>query len=75
LIVAKKSVSMDQEGPIAWQTRTLRCWHLAILRFALTLDNADRLGVLAIASEIDRLHGPHDERIDFDFFRRTSTEL
>src|SRR5215831_2819741 len=66
---------MDQKGPIGWQTRTLRSRHLAILRFALTLDNADRLGVFAIAREIDRLHRPHDERMDFDFFRRTSTEL
>ena len=66
---------MDQEGPIRWQTRTLHSLHLAILRFALTLDNADRLGVLAIASEIDRPHRPHDEQMDFDFFRRSSTEL
>ena len=66
---------MNQERPIGWQIRTLRSWHLAILRFALTLDNADRLGVFAIAREIDRLHRPHDERMDFDFFRRTSTEL
>jgi hypothetical protein len=66
---------MNQEGPIGWQARTLRSWHLAILRFALTLDNADRLGVFAIAREIGGLHRPHDERMDFDFFRRTSTEL
>ena len=45
----------------------MRSWHLAILRFALTLDNADRLGVFAIAREIDRLHRPHDERMDFEF--------
>jgi hypothetical protein len=66
---------MDQRGPTEWQARTLWSWHVAILRFALTHDNADRLGVLAIANEIDRLRGSHDERVDFDFFRRTSAEL
>lgn len=66
---------MDQQGPTEWQARTLWSWHLAILRFALTRDNVDRLGVLAIANEIDRLYRPHDERGDFDFFRRTSAEL
>jgi hypothetical protein len=66
---------MDQQGPVEWQARTLRSWHLAILRFALTRDNADRLGVLAIANEIDRLGSPQDEGAEFDFFRRTSTEL
>jgi hypothetical protein len=66
---------MDQQGSTKWQARTLWSWHLAVLRFALTHDNADRLGVLAIANEIDRLHGSHDERVDFDFFRRTSAEL
>jgi hypothetical protein len=38
--------------------KTLRAWQLAILRFAVTLDNADRLTVMAIASEIDKLGPP-----------------
>jgi hypothetical protein len=58
-----------------WQAKTLRAWQLAILRFAVTLDNADRLAVLAIASEIDRLGPTHDGKADFGFFRRTSAEL
>jgi hypothetical protein len=58
-----------------WHARTLRAWQLAVLRFAVTLDNADRLAVVAIASEIDRLDGPHDVPRDFRFFRRTSAEL
>ena len=37
--------------------RTLRAWQLAILRFAVTFDNADRLAVLMIAAELDGL-GP-----------------
>jgi hypothetical protein len=58
-----------------WHARTLRAWQLAMLRFAVTLDNADRLAVMAIASEIDRLGCPHDGKPDFGFFRRTSAEL
>ena len=53
----------------------IRAWHLAILRFAVTLDNADRLGVFAIAAEIDRLGGSYDKKQQFGFFRKTSTEL
>lgn len=53
----------------------LRAWHLAFLRFALTRDNADRLGVLAIANEIDRLGQPLRIEPAFSFFRKTSTEL
>jgi hypothetical protein len=55
--------------------RTLRAWQLAILRFAVTLDNADRLAVLMIAAEIDGLGPRHDGKPDFTFFRRTSAEL
>ena len=58
-----------------WHAKTLRAWQLAILRFAVTLDNADRLAVMAIASEIDRLGPDQDGKPDFGFFRRTSAEL
>jgi hypothetical protein len=58
-----------------WNARTVRAWQLAILRFAVTLDNADRLAVMAIANEIDRLGPRHDGKPDFSFFRRTSAEL
>ena len=58
-----------------WRARTLRAWQLALLRFAVTLDNADRLAVMAIASEIDRLGPEHGDKLDFGFFRRTSAEL
>jgi hypothetical protein len=60
---------------VEWHAKTLRAWHLAILRFAVTLDNADRLAVLAIASEIDRLGPQQDGTADFSFFRETSAEL
>ena len=53
----------------------LGSWQFAILRFAATLDNADRLGVLAIANQIDRLGRQHEDRPEFGFFRKTSLEL
>jgi hypothetical protein len=58
-----------------WHAKTLRAWQLALLRFAVTLDNADRLAVLAIAAEMDRLHPVQDGKLAFGFFRRTSAEL
>jgi hypothetical protein len=66
---------MDQQDPTDWQLRALRSWHLAILRFAVTRDHADRLGVLAVANEIDRLGMPESDCGEFGFFRRTSIEL
>ena len=67
-------MSFDFHG-MEWFAGTLRAWHLAILRYAVTRDNADRLAVFRIALEIDSLEPGHDGRADFDFFRRTSAEL
>jgi hypothetical protein len=67
-------MSLNVPG-VEWHAKTLRAWQLAILRFAVTLDNADRLAIMAIASEIDRLGPQHDGKPDFSFFRRTSAEL
>ena len=67
-------MSTNVQG-MKWFAGTLRAWHLAILRYAVTLDNADRLAVMAIANEIDRLGSQHDGKPDFRFFRRTSAEL
>ena len=58
-----------------WHAKTLRAWQLALLRLAVTLDNADRLAVLAIAAEMDGLDPLQDGRPSFGFFRRTSAEL
>ena len=66
---------MDSQASVEWQTRLLRAWHLAILRFVLTLDNADRLNVLTVANELDRFGGLREDKTDFAFFRRTSSEL
>ena len=67
-------MSFDVHGT-AWFAGTLRAWHLAMLRYAVTLDNADRLAVLRIAREIDGLDARHNGDPEFDFFRRTSAEL
>ena len=53
----------------------VQSWHLAILRFAVTRHNADRLGALAIANEIDGLGVQHKERSHFGFFRRMTSTL
>jgi hypothetical protein len=66
---------MDTQGSVEWHTRMLWAWHLAVLHFAVTLDNADRLNVFAIANEIDGLGRQHQESTDFAFFRKTSSEL
>jgi hypothetical protein len=58
-----------------WYAGTLRGWHLAVLRYAVTLDNADRLAVLRIAREIDVLYPRQEGSIEFEFFRRASAEL
>lgn len=57
------------------QKRTLRAWLLAVLRFALTLDDADRLAVLACATELDKRGPQQREKADFRFFHWTSREL
>jgi hypothetical protein len=58
-----------------WHSRMLRAWQLAVLRFAVTSDDADRLAVIAIAGQIDSLGSQQDHKPDFGFFRRTSAEL
>jgi hypothetical protein len=66
---------MPPQGSVESHSSMLRAWQLALLRFAVTLDNTDRMNVLAIAKEIDR--GGREPKMpgDFGFFRRTSGEL
>jgi hypothetical protein len=52
----------------------LRRWQFAILRFAITLNEADRAAVLAVAAEMDRAGSPAS-RDGFAFFVRTSVQL
>ena len=62
----------EPEQSDAW---LIRAWHLAILRFAVTLDHADKLAVLATATELDRFGENYGEERRFYFFRKTTTEL
>jgi hypothetical protein len=64
----------SQEPPETHDKPLLRAWQLAILRFAVTLDNADRLNVLGLAAEVDRLGATRSEA-SLHFFRRTSAEI
>lgn len=57
-----------------WRTRKVRDWLLAILRFAVTLDPADRAVVLAMAYDMDRA-GLRVAATPFAFFGKTSTEF
>jgi hypothetical protein len=65
---------MVQQGSVE-HAGLLRAWHLAILRFAVTHENADRLGVLAIATEMDRLGRQHQVGEGFSYFRKASAQL
>lgn len=55
--------------------RLLHSWKLALLRFAVTRDEPDRLNVTALAAELDRLGGRRTADETFHFFRRTSSLL
>ncbi|KGT81328.1 hypothetical protein MA20_00830 [Bradyrhizobium japonicum] len=58
------------EGP----HRLLRAWQLALLRFAVTREDCDRLNVAALAGELDRL-GRRNADCSCHFFRRSSSRL
>lgn len=58
-----------------WRTKRVKDWLLALLRFAVTLHDADRSAVIVIAEEIDKLGSRAEDRSAFKFFRSTSTEL
>jgi hypothetical protein len=57
-----------------WQAAKIQDWLLAIVRFAITLEPADRQTVLAIAQEMDGL-GFLRGRSSFSYFVRTSGDL
>lgn len=54
--------------------RLLRARQLAVLRFAVTLDEPDRLNVVALATELDRLGGRRELDDTLHFFRRSSSK-
>ena len=49
-------------------------WLLAILRFAVTLEQCDRAALMCLAVEMDRL-GAGTTQSGFTYFTRTSTKL
>ncbi|MDI1343349.1 MAG: hypothetical protein PSV22_04495, partial [Pseudolabrys sp.] len=57
-----------------WPAQKVREWLLALLRFAVTLDQADLATVQAIAIEMDRL-GSHLDTATFAFLARSSAEF
>jgi len=65
----------DSSAQAECRTKKVRDWLLAILRYAVTLHDADRSAVLVIAEEIDKLGSRAEEPPAFKFFRRTSIEL
>jgi hypothetical protein len=64
----------DGFEPNGRQARNIQEWLLAILRFAVTLQPADRQTVFAIAQEMDGL-GYLPGRSSFSYFGRTSSDL
>ena len=54
-------------------SKLLRAWQLAVLRFAVTREDDDRMHALGVAGEVDRLGGAAGDA--FHFFRRTTAEL
>lgn len=55
--------------------KAIRAWQLAILRFAITLNDDDRLALLATAGELDAAGSRSSSRPGFKFFYRTSLEI
>ena len=59
----------------AREAATLRAWLLALLRFAVTLDGADRIAALAAAVELDRPGAAQARVPTHRFFHRASVTL
>ncbi|GEC55296.1 hypothetical protein ABIF38_002716 [Bradyrhizobium japonicum] len=70
---AARGVRLMRENATEPESKLLRAWQLAVLRFAVTLDDDDRMHALGVAGEVDRLGGAADDA--FHFFRRTTAEL
>jgi hypothetical protein len=56
------------------ESRWIRDWLLAILRFAVTREQCDRAAVMGLAAEMDRL-GSGRSPSSFGFFTRTSANF
>lgn len=62
-------------NPVDGSYKLLHAWKLALLRFAVTRDESDRLNVAALAAELDRLNERRTADETFHFFRRVSSQL
>jgi hypothetical protein len=76
----KRSFALERlMGPDAseqhTQGRALQAWHLALLRFAVTLEASDRQAGRAIAAELDRSGCRDRHSPSFAFFRKYTEEL
>uniref|UniRef100_A0ABS3MGX4 Uncharacterized protein n=2 Tax=Bradyrhizobium quebecense TaxID=2748629 RepID=A0ABS3MGX4_9BRAD len=71
--IGARGVRLMREDATKPESRLLRAWQLAVLRFAVTLDYDDRMQALNVAGEVDRLGGAADDA--FHFFRRTTADL
>jgi len=65
----------DSAAQAECSTKKIMDWLLALLRYAVTLHDADKFAVLLIAEETDKLGSRAEEPPAFKFFRRTSIEL
>jgi hypothetical protein len=72
--IAPMQFDVPLDDVAAEQSRQVRDWLLSILRFALTLDPADRTAVIAKAADMDRL-GSGIDPLQFTYFVRTSVEF
>jgi hypothetical protein len=63
-----------RDGDFELELRKVEEWLFAVLRFAVTREEADRDAILAVAANMDRLGAPA-ERSGFAFFVRTSNEI
>lgn len=59
---------------VSEESHRIREWLLAILRFAVTLEQCDRAALMCSAAEMDRL-GAGTTQSGFTYFTRTSTKL
>jgi hypothetical protein len=56
------------------ERRAIRAWLLAILRFAITLDQSDRAAVMLLAADMD-CSGLSNSQATFTYFARTSARF
>jgi len=73
-IPAGDSAPMGNAADEKRQARNVRDWLLAILRYAVTLEQSDRAAVTTIAEDLDGA-GSKRGRTGFCFFSRTSSEF